>query len=206
MLDKYSPQTTAVISFFSALIAVIINNCFINRREKRQSEIQRLESQIKELYTPLLNLVEQSNNIYEKANNLVQGKIPENRKNFAELNRKEQEIWDFFVEEYFIPIHRKTIELVISNSHLLKGIKPLSDYKKFWEYASDLEARHTLYKKEKIDTRDDAEAAEYPVTFSQEIEGDLKEIHKELNDIRQKPIFSNYRSKMLNILGLCVRS
>lgn len=177
-----------VSGFIGAFIGAFLNNYYINKKDKRQFEIKYLESQVKELYAPLLNLVEQSNNMYERVNNLVEGKIPPNRKNFEQLTSREQAIWKFFVEKYFIPIHKRIIELVISNSHLLKDAEPLPNYRKFWEYASDLEARHTLYvsNPQQFDTRNDAEAAEYPVRFSEKIESELKKIYKDLNNARKK--------------------
>ena len=66
-MESYiQPISTVIAGFIGGTLGALLNNCFNNRREKRQSEIQYLESQLKELYAPLLSLVEESNNMFER--------------------------------------------------------------------------------------------------------------------------------------------
>ena len=130
-------------------------------------------------------VVEESNNMFERANRLTGGKISKNRKdNFPKFSEEQTKIWDFFVEEYFIPIHRDIKQLITFKSHLIKDSDSLSCYKDFLEYASDLESRHTLHERLDVDTMRLAESIEYPEGLSREIENIIKNIREELKSIR----------------------
>lgn len=108
-----------------------------------------LEKQIKELYGPLLGLIQHSRMAFAGA----ALRLPANAGKQIDFDRfkdSDGEVWDFFVENFFLQVNAQIQHLVRTKMHLLEqGILPKS-FEELFLHEVQLEALHRLWKEKRV--------------------------------------------------------
>lgn len=112
---------------------------------------EHLESQIKELYGPLLGLIQHSRIIFEVASKVLptsnDGQIESSR-----FSERDEEVWRFFIESYFLPVNEEIRRLIRSRMYLLQdGALPKS-IEDFFIHEAQFEVLHRLWKEKAVDS------------------------------------------------------
>ncbi|PWB69079.1 MAG: hypothetical protein C3F07_20390, partial [Anaerolineales bacterium] len=157
---------------------------FSRRKEteirKQEMRIRFLQQQIEELYAPLWALIEQSEIIY----GIACKKLPirdNGRMDREKFTSKDNEIYVFFNENYFLPINSKITDLIQKKMHLLyNGILPES-FDDFIHHQIMGESLYRLWKAKNIDSSG-VRGKGYPATFKGDVKSTLNQLRQEYLD------------------------
>jgi hypothetical protein len=135
-----------------------------------------LEKQIEELYGPLLGLIQHSRMAFAVAAR----RLPTNANKQIDFDRfkdHDGEIWDFFVENFFLPVNAQIRHLIRSKMHLLEaGILPKS-FEQFFVHEVQLEALHRLWKEKHVRSPGIVGPG-WPMDFEADVQGVLDTLRK----------------------------
>jgi hypothetical protein len=140
MIDKaYVPAIIGALS--GAVVAAarwFVSHTLSTRRDEsaRRTEATRdfLGRQIEELYGPLLGLIQYSRMVFD----IGTKKLPTDQQrhiDFARFTGRDDEIWRFFVEGYFLPVNAQIRNLIRAKMHLLDGAVLPDSFAQFFVHA-----------------------------------------------------------------------
>lgn len=110
---------TAIASVLVALVAGLLTYRNSRKLGVRQDQLARLNAQLEELYGPLFALSQASTAVFtafrerhEHGPAYVPG---------AELTAEQREVWAQWMTTVFMPINRRSYEIIVTKAHLLEG-------------------------------------------------------------------------------------
>jgi hypothetical protein len=140
-------SSSIIVALIAAAVSILgwsVVHLFTKRREdharKAQAALRRLERQIEEFYGPLEGLLTYADTVY---------RLEQTRKQLrpSEQGAKDEDVIQFFIESYYIPLNRQITELMHSKVHLMVEEKVPESYKEFMAQAATLECFHNLWRK-----------------------------------------------------------
>ncbi len=170
-----------LLAVFGAFVTVIVggiswlvNHYLAIRLRKRIETAQFLERQIGELYGPLVGLIEHSHTIY----GILRKKLRQPGQqpiDMSKLTREEGKVWDFFQEQFFIPINGEIRELIRTKTHLLEFGEMPDSFLIFLEHEAHYSCLHPMWKKEHIDSLH-VQGPPWPAEFNNDVKSTLKQL------------------------------
>ena len=161
------------------LIGWIINHFLRLRQDKelrlRDATLQHLRAQLSELYGPLFALIEESKSAYRHAQRRLRSE--DKPIQFENFNGDDPKVWDFFVEEYFIPLNTKVTTLIQSKPHLIDAESFPESFSRFLVHKSELESLHGLWKDRGV-ASNEFQRSSWPEEFSIEVKNSLESLRK----------------------------
>jgi len=165
----------ALVGGFITMLGWFANYYFSRKKDieahQRNIRIHYLQQQIEELYAPLWGLVEQSETVYE----IACMKLPlgaNGRMDREKFTPKDNEVYMFFNEKYFLPINLQIAELIRKKVHLLHdGILPES-FKDIIRNQVMGESLYQLWKIKGVDSSG-VRGKAYPLTLKTDVKTTL---------------------------------
>jgi len=167
---------------FTAIGWFVLHRLTVVREEhsrRQQATIQYLQRQIEELYGPLLGMLQESRYLYEVALKTLpshDGRIDTSR--FSETD---SEMWNYLIENHFLPNNAKIAELIRTHLHLLELGKLPPSYDHFARHQAQFDCLHKLWRQKSIDNRSIAGIG-WPKHLEVEVEGVLAKLRQEYSE------------------------
>jgi hypothetical protein len=171
----------ALVGGFVTVLGWFANYYFSRKKDveshQRDVRIRYLQQQIEELYAPLWALIEQSETIYRIACMKLPVQEADGRMDREKFTPKDNEIYMFFNETYFLPINLQIADLIRKKVHLLhEGILPES-FNDFVHHQVMGESLYRLWKTRNVDSSG-VRGKGYPATFKSDVKDILDELRK----------------------------
>jgi hypothetical protein len=185
----------ATISAVVTVTSWFVLHFLAQRREehtrRKERALKRLEEQIKEFYGPLVGSIKRSRNINEVAGQ----KLPTRPDGLIDIMKfsesQDKEIWEFFLERYFLRINAKIVKLLETKLYLLDTEEMPDSFKRFLKHAAYLDSLYKLSKEKKVDSTS-VKGEEWPLDFEEDAKNTLNDLarryKKSLRDLTSRPI------------------
>jgi hypothetical protein len=150
------------------------------RRQTTTAALEYVERQLAELYGPLAFLVLEGQSSFDDLLSILGRRFV-----FMEdqaLPEEERKLWDFWVDNDFMPRNEAIQKLLSSKAHLIEGSEMPTSYREFVEYYNSWRMSHLRWKQEGIPYAGHAKHW-FPVEFNEEVLKvfeDLKREHSKL--------------------------